>query len=131
MNRRLYKNAYRQILEKRYFFRHLILFVVGNFVLFFFSLASWTPTIFYLLTLVWIRVLALHFTHAYPEVVKSFHYRTEAEEEAAIKKEMKRMKQEQKVLDSGAPADGQLHLHPEASPATTTASVPYKSEDLV
>lgn len=97
MNRKLYKAAYNNILDKKYFYRHLIIFVIGNFVLFFLSLQSWTPSIYYLLTLIWIRVLALHFANAYPEVVKDFGFRDEEEEERAIEKEMKRIKKRRKA----------------------------------
>ena len=97
MNRKLYKAAYNNVLDKKYFYRHLIIFVVGNFVLFFLSLQSWTPAIYYLLTLIWIRVLALHFANAYPEVVKDFGFKNEAAEERAINKEMKRIKKRQKI----------------------------------
>ena len=97
MNRKLYKAAYDRVLEKKYFFRHLIVFVIGNFVLFFFSLQSWTPAVFYLLTLIWIRVIALHFSNAYPEVVADFSFKNEAAEEKAIKREMKLLKKQQKV----------------------------------
>ncbi len=97
MNRKLYKAAYNNVLDKKYFYRHLIIFVIGNFVLFFLSLQSWTPSIFYLLTLIWIRALALHFANAYPEVVKDFGFKNEAAEEKEIDKEMKRIKKRQKA----------------------------------
>lgn len=97
MNRKLYKAAYNNVLDKKYFYRHLIIFVIGNFALFFLSLQSWTPSIYYLLTLIWIRVLAIHFANAYPEVVKDFSFKDEAAEERAIDKEMKRIKKRQKV----------------------------------
>ncbi|MEM6317168.1 MAG: 2TM domain-containing protein [Bacteroidota bacterium] len=96
MNRKLYKTAYQRVLERKYFYRHLILFVMGNFVLFFLSVGSWTPAIFYLLTLIWIRVLALHFANAYPEVVKDFGFKTQKQEEKAIEKELKKIKKERK-----------------------------------
>lgn len=99
MKRKLYKAAYNRVLDKKYFYRHMILFVIGNFLLFFFSLQSWTPAFYYLLTLVWIRVIAIHFANAYPEVVKDFHFRNEAAEEKAIKKEMKRIKKQRKAAE--------------------------------
>ena len=42
------------------------------------------------------RVLAIHFSNAYPEVIKDFRFRTDAEEEKVIDKEMKRIKKMQK-----------------------------------
>ncbi len=97
MNKKLYKAAYDRVLQKRYFYRHLIIFVVGNFMLFFLSLQSWTPAIFYLLTLIWIRVIALHFANAYPEIVDDFGFNTEAAEEKAIEREMKFLKKQKKA----------------------------------
>lgn len=96
MNRKLYKAAYIRVLEKKYLHRHVIVFVVGNFGLFFLSLQSWTPAIYYLLTLIWIRVLAIHFTSAYPEIAKEFRFKTEKEEDKAIDKELVRIKKSQK-----------------------------------
>ena len=112
MNRKLYKAAYDRVLDKKYFYRHLISFIIGNFVLFFLSLQSWTPAIFYLLTLIWIRVIALHFASAYPEVVKDFGFKNEAAEEKAIEKEMKWLKKQQKKLA--------------ATQKTTTPKLPLK-----
>ncbi len=132
MNRKLYKAAYNNVLDKKYFYRHLIIFVVGNFLLFFLSLQSWTPSIFYLLTLIWIRVLALHFANAYPEVVKDFGFKDEAAEESAIDKEMRRIKKRQKAAkkrkDSQENTSPELPLKPIL---TTDRNKKYRDTDLV
>ncbi|MEM1120489.1 MAG: 2TM domain-containing protein [Bacteroidota bacterium] len=124
MNRKLYKAAYDRVLEKKYFFRHLIVFVIGNFVLFFLSLQAWTPAIFYLLTLIWIRVIALHFANAYPEVVADFSFKNEAAEEKAIKREMKLLKKQQKA--AAKVAAQKLKLQPVVENPTN-----YNESDLV
>lgn len=128
MNRKLYKAAYDRVLEKKYFYRHLILFVVGNFVLFFLSLQSWTPAIFYLLTLIWIRVLALHFANAYPEVVADFGFKDEKAEEKAIKKEMKFLKKQAKAKTKEKVTEQTLPLQRMLSKETPSA---YSESDLV
>jgi len=131
MNRKLYKAAYNNVLDKKYFYRHLIIFVVGNFVLFFLSLQSWTPAVYYLLTLIWIRVLALHFANAYPEVVKDFGFKNEAAEERAINKEMKRIKKRQKIAakqKANREKEASLPLKPILA---TKTNKKYKDTDLV
>lgn len=125
MNKKLYKAAYDRVLEKRYFYRHLIIFVIGNFVLFFLSLQSWTPAIFYLLTLIWIRVIALHFANAYPEVVADFGFHNEVAENKAIKREMKFLKKQQKAK---AKEKEQLPLKPILAKDTPSS---YNESDLV
>ena len=132
MNRKLYKAAYNNVLDKKYFYRHLIIFVIGNFVLFFLSLQSWTPSIYYLLTLIWIRVLALHFANAYPEVVKDFGFKDEAAEERAIDKEMKRIKKRQKAAKKRevTPKTAQTEF-PLKPILATDSNKKYKDTDLV
>ena len=132
MNRKLYKAAYNKVLDKKYFYRHLIIFVIGNFVLFFLSLQSWTPYIYYLLTLIWIRVLALHFANAYPEVVKDFGFKDEAAEERAIDKEMKRIKKREKAAQKRKAAQKEASAKLPLQPILTTASnKKYEDTDLV
>ena len=132
MNRKLYKAAYNNVLDKKYFYRHLIIFVIGNFVLFFLSLQSWTPSIFYLLTLIWIRVLALHFANAYPEVVKDFGFKDEAAEEKAIDKEMKRIKKQQKAAKKRKATKNTSPTKLPLTPIFSTASnKKYEDTDLV
>ena len=131
MNRKLYKAAYNNVLDKKYFYRHLIVFVIGNFVLFFLSLQSWTPAVYYLLTLIWIRVLALHFANAYPEVVKEFGFKDEAAEERAIDKEMKRIKKRRKAAEKRKAKQEKatsLSLNPILA---TETDKKYKDTDLV
>ena len=132
MNRKLYKTAYNRVLDKKNFSRHLMVFVAGNFVLFFLSLQSWTPAIFYLLTLIWIRVIALHFASAYPEVVKDFNFKDEAAEEKAIEKELKWLKKQQKEKKKLAAAQKiatpKLPLKPIA---VKEGNRPYTDSDLV
>ena len=132
MNRKLYKAAYNRVLDKKNFSRHLMVFVAGNFVLFFLSLQSWTPAIFYLLTLIWIRVIVLHFASAYPEVVKDFNFKDEAAEEKAIEKEMKLLKKEQKAKKKLAAAQKiattKLPLKPIVA---KEGNRPYADSDLV
>ena len=132
MNRKLYKAAYDRVLDKKYFYRHLIVFIVGNFILFFLSLQSWTPAIFYLLTLIWIRVIALHFANAYPEVVKDFRFKDEAAEEKAIEKELKLLKKERKAKKKLATAQKtatpKLPLKPIVA---KEGNRPYTDSDLV
>jgi len=131
MNRKLYKAAYNNVLDKKYFYRHLILFVIGNFVLFFLSLQSWTPFVFYLLTLIWIRVLALHFANAYPEVVKDFGFKDEAAEERAIDKEMKRIKKRQKAAKKRNAKQQNTTTGLPLKPILTTDTKTYRDTDLV
>ncbi len=132
MNRKLYKAAYNNVLDKKHFYRHLIIFVIGNFVLFFLSLQSWTPSIFYLLTLIWIRVLALHFANAYPEVVKDFGFKDDAAEEKAIDKEMKRIKKQQKAAKKRKAAQKTSPTKLPLKPIFSTASnKKYEDTDLV
>ncbi len=132
MNRKLYKAAYDRVLDKKYFFRHLIVFVMGNFVLFFWSLQSWTPAVFYLLTLIWIRVVALHFASAYPEVVKDFRFKNEAAVEKAIEKELKLLKKQQKEKKKLAAAQKTTAIKLPLKPIVAKeGNRPYIDSDLV
>ncbi len=132
MDHRLYKTAYKRVLEKKFFFRHLLVFVIGNFLLFFISLNSWTPGFFYLLTLIWMRILAIHFKNAYPEVAANFRFNNEYEEDKAIKKEMKRLKKLQKqkqkqLIQNTAPKES-LPLKPAYAKSKPKN---YEDSDLV
>jgi len=132
MNRKLYKAAYNRVLNKNYFYRHLIVFIIGNFVLFFLSLQSWTPAIFYLLTLIWIRVIALHFASAYPEVVSDFGFKNEMTEDKAIEKEMKWLKKQEKIKKKLAAAKKNTTPEFTLKPiATQEGNRPYIDSDLV
>jgi len=132
MNRKLYKAAYDRVLDKKYFYRHLIVFVVGNFILFFLSLQSWTPAVFYLLTLIWIRVIALHFASAYPEVVKDLRFKDEATEEKAIEKELKLLKKERKAIKKLATAQKMATPKLPLKPIVAKeGNRPYADSDLV
>lgn len=132
MNRKLYKAAYNNVLDKKYFYRHLILFVIGNFVLFFLSLQSWTASIYYLLTLIWIRVLALHFANAYPEVVKDFGFKDEVAEEKEIDEEMKRIKKREKVAKKRERSQEQTSPKLPLKPIfTRNVDKNYEDRDLV
>lgn len=86
------KKAVKRVMTRKYFWRHFLVFVVGNFLLFFLSLSAWIPAIFYFLTLIWMRLLAYHFTSAYPSVTEdfklSFH---EPAEDYAIDQEIKKI----------------------------------------
>lgn len=132
MNRKLYKTAYDRVLDKKYFYRHLIVFVGGNFVLFFLSLQSWTPAVFYLLTLIWIRVIALHFANAYPEVVQDFGFKNEAAEEKAIEREMKLLKKQQKAKKKLAAAQKTTAIKLPLKPIVAKeGNRPYADSELV
>ena len=99
---------------------------------FFLSLQSWTPAIFYLLTLIWIRVIVLHFANVYPEVVKDFGFKDEAAEEKAIDKELKWLKKQQKEKKKLAAAQKiatpKLPLKPIVA---KEGNRPYADSDLV
>jgi len=86
------KKAVKRVMTRKYFWRHFLVFIVGNFVLFFLSLSAWSPAIFYFLTLIWMRILAYHFKSAYPNVTEdfklSFH---EPAEDYAIEQEIKKI----------------------------------------
>jgi len=94
-------------------------------MLFFLSLSAWTPAIFYLLTLVWMRLLAYHFKTAYPAVIEdfklSFH---EPAEDHAIEQEIKKI---EKGLDE---VEG-LPLHSPKLSLKTLLRKDYEDGDLV
>ena len=100
-DKKIVKEAVKRVTAKKLFWRHFLVFVMGNFILFFMSLSSWTPAIFFLLTLVWMRLLATHFKNAYPEVINdfaiSFH---EGAEDQAIDKEIKKLEAEEALPEA-------------------------------
>ena len=86
------KKAVKRVLTRKLFWRHFVVFVVGNFILFFLSLSAWTPALFYLFTLVWMRLLAFHFKNAYPHIADDFKLSFyEPAEDYAIDQEIKKI----------------------------------------
>jgi len=89
------KKAVKRVSNRKYFWRHFVIFVAGSFLLFIISLDSWMAPACILLSLFWMRLLASHFKRAYPEVADdcklAFH---EGAEDVAIDKEIKKIEWE-------------------------------------
>lgn len=119
------KKAVKRVMARKYFWRHFLVFVLGNFILFFLSLSAWTPAIFYLLTLVWMRLLAYHFKTAYPSVIEdfklSFH---EPAEDQAIEQEIKK-------IEKGVDEVEELPLKTPKLTLRTILRKDYEDRDLV
>ena len=62
--------------------------------------------------MIWIRVLALHFASAYPEIVADFGFKDEKAEEKAIEREIKFLKKQQKTKVKAENAAKALPLQP-------------------
>lgn len=119
------KKAVKRVMSRKYFWRHFLVFVIGNFVLFFLSLTAWTPALFYLLTLVWLRLLAFHFKSAYPTVAEDFKLSFyEPAEDYAINQEIKKIEQ-------GIEEEQELPLQSPKLTLKTILRKNYKEEDLL
>jgi len=123
------KKAVKRVVNRKYFWRHFIIFVFGNFLLFIMSLDSWTAPVFFLLSLIWMRLLAFHFKKAYPEVINdcklAFH---EGAEDVAIDREIKKIELE-KDLPKEAPLE--LGKEPQRFVLKPLLNRKYEDGDLV
>jgi len=91
-DRKIIKEAVKRVSNRKYFWRHFVIFVAGSFLLFIISIDSWTAPVCILLSLIWMRLLAFHFKWAYPEVandcILAFH---EGAEDVAIDREIRKI----------------------------------------
>jgi len=128
-DQKIVKEAVKRVLNRKYFWRHFIIFVAGSFLLFILSLDSWSAPVFFLLSLIWMRLLAFHFKQAYPEVLSdckmAFH---EGAEDVAIEREIKKMEW-QKDLPKEAPLE--LKKEPQRFVLKPLLNRDYEEGDLV
>ena len=98
-----------RVVNRKYFWRHFVLFVAGNFLLFIMSFDSLAAPLFFLLSLIWMRLLAFHFKRTYPEVINdcklAFH---DGAEDVAIDREVKKIE-----LEKNLPKEAPLELEKE------------------
>ena len=128
-DQKIVKEAVRRVLNRKYFWRHFVIFVTGNFLLFIMSMDSWTAPVFFLLSLIWMRLLAFHFKRAYPEVLDdcklAFH---DDAEDVAIDREIKKIEW-QKNLPKEKPLE--LKKEPQRFVLKHLLNRKYEDGDLV